>query len=372
MTLARKTLTSEEAAAYTASLERRARTLGVELEHWVLGPGKQNDIRLGKGPRHAIVAFAQEAAERGATYGQVLGMTVYQGDGSRYKIRTPDLAGFVCANGYCTIAPPAQGGSLPKGSTAVQSTSGPGQEPKPCPPLPKDRIAIEIHTADIPLAQVAKVACAPCVSVRDMLSHAYRCPNFDGICTTMRWEPAQGHIPRGFLGATGSPSEVELVLVFAEPGDPSPGDHATMDEAIQHAYWAFREGQGLFHRNARKLFQLCWPDLSFDEQLRKVWMTESVLCSAMVTTGPVPKAVEQECGSRFLRRQLALFPNAMVVALGSKAQHRLDRIGVSHHKAHAIAPPGCNQQAAYPSWVKVAEALRARRGEAEHLHAMGG
>ena len=102
----RKTLTSEEAAAYTRALERRAEGLGIELGKWVLGVGKANDIRQGKGPRHAIVTCAQEWAARGATYGNVLGLSVIQGDGNKYKIRTHDLAGFVCANGYCTIAPP--------------------------------------------------------------------------------------------------------------------------------------------------------------------------------------------------------------------------------------------------------------------------
>jgi hypothetical protein len=36
----------------------------------------------------------------------------------------------------------------------------------------------------------------------------------------MRWLPGTGHVPRGFFGATGEVSEVELVLVTPEPGDP--------------------------------------------------------------------------------------------------------------------------------------------------------
>ena len=102
----RKTLTSEETDAYTRDLERQAKAVGVELNHWVLGVGKANDIRMGKGPRHAIVTCAQEMAAKRATYGSVLGLSVIQGDGQKYKIRIQDLAGFVCANGYCTITPP--------------------------------------------------------------------------------------------------------------------------------------------------------------------------------------------------------------------------------------------------------------------------
>lgn len=106
MNLTRKTLTREEAAEYTRSLECQAEAIGIELDRWILAVGKPNDIRIGKGPRFSIVACAQENAAMGATYGSVLGLTVIQGDGRKYKIRTHDLAGFVCANGYCTITPP--------------------------------------------------------------------------------------------------------------------------------------------------------------------------------------------------------------------------------------------------------------------------
>lgn len=353
----RRTLTSEEAAAYTATLERRANALGVDLDQWVLAPAKANDIRPGKGPRHAIVTFAQDRAEHGASYGSVLGMTVIQGDGTRYKIRTNDLAGFVCANGYCTIAPPGSGAALPvKSQQGAPVASKPVIHAKPetqARPLPRPHeIAPRVEPG---------IGFTPFPALKEVLASAYRCPCFDGVCTTMRWDPAKGHIPRGFLGATGKPSDVELVLVFAEPGDPQPGDHTTIEEALRHAHGAFESGTGLFHKNARKLFHLCWPDLPFEEQLKKVWLTESVLCSALVTTGPVPKPIERECGERFLRRQLALMPNALVVALGGKAQERLERLGVTHVKAHAIAPPGCNQAAAFPSWVQVAEAVAARR-----------
>ena len=105
--MARMTMTSAEAAEYTTSLERRATKIGIPLEKWILKPGKANDTRQGSGPRHAIVSCAQEWASKGATYGLVLGMTVKQGDGRSYKNKTCDLAGFVCANGYCMIAPPA-------------------------------------------------------------------------------------------------------------------------------------------------------------------------------------------------------------------------------------------------------------------------
>jgi len=178
----------------------------------------------------------------------------------------------------------------------------------------------------------------------------------------MRWDPRKGHIPRGFIGATGDLNAVEVVFVVAEPGDPEPGDHETMDEAIEHAYKSFRSGNGVFHQKARILFDLCWPSVPFDLQLQKFWLTESVLCSAIHSTAKVPIEIERSCADRYLRRQLELFPKALIVALGSKSGNRLRRIGViDFESAHAFGKPGCYQTAAYPSWVRIGNILQQRR-----------
>ena len=58
-----------------------------------------------------------------------------------------------------------------------------------------------------------------------ILAKAYspRCRHFEshgGQCPESRWSPECGHIPRGFLGATGTLEDVRVVMVLAEPGDP--------------------------------------------------------------------------------------------------------------------------------------------------------
>lgn len=201
----------------------------------------------------------------------------------------------------------------------------------------------------------------PTKELLNIFAGAYPCPNFSGVCQHMRWDPPKGHIPRGFLGAAGKLSEVEMVLVFAEPGNPQPGDHLTMAEALNHAYKSFKMGNGVFHQKARLFFDLCWPGLSFDQQMKKVWLTESVLCSAERSTGSVPVEIERECGVRYLQKQISMFPNALVVALGGKAQRRLSKIGVQNfEKAHAFGLPGCYQAEALPSWIRVAKLIRMR------------
>lgn len=162
-------------------------------------------------------------------------------------------------------------------------------------------------------------------------------------------------MPRGFLGAAGTLKEIQLVLVFAEPGDPHEEEtHEGLTSAYQYATYGFETGKDLFHRNVRAILDSCWPGLSFHEQMKKVWMTESVLCSAPKECGSVKAAVTRECGKRYLIGQLELLPHALVVALGGKAQSRLRAIGVKNFlPAAAVAPPGCNFAGARESWERI-------------------
>ncbi len=201
-----------------------------------------------------------------------------------------------------------------------------------------------------------------------LLLQAYLpCGGFTAACSTMRWDPPLGHVPRGFCGATGDLREVELVLVCAEPGDPhlreshpgtSPAEY--FESSYAYAYRCFRDETDLFHRNIRHILDFCFPKLPFDEQLRRVWITDSVKCSARREGGSVPASVAHDCRSRFLERELALFPAAVVVALGKKAATRLkgrhDLICVA-----AAAPPYGATKAARATWPRIADALRARR-----------
>lgn len=74
-------------------------------------------------------------------------------------------------------------------------------------------------------------------SLVELLAPAYApCAGFSDKCREMRWNPAEGHVPRGFVGAAGSPEEIELVLVCAEPGDPHQGEtHGGLTSAYQYA-----------------------------------------------------------------------------------------------------------------------------------------
>jgi len=197
--------------------------------------------------------------------------------------------------------------------------------------------------------------------VAAVLKPAYApCPAFAGPCYDMRWEPSAGHVPRGFRGAAGTLGEIELVLVYAEPGDPHAGEtHEGLLSAYDYSTQSFILGTDLFHRNVRSILDSCWPGIPLTEQLRRVWMTESVLCSAPKEGGPVRREVSNECGKRYLLKQLDLLPNALVVALGNKARDRLHAIGFTTFMAvKSVAPPGCNFRGARESWAEIAVNLR--------------
>lgn len=206
-------------------------------------------------------------------------------------------------------------------------------------------------------------------SLVEVLLPAYHpCPGFSGACGEMRWDPANGHVPRGFAGALGRLEDVSLVLVTAEPGDPYPGEAyppSTADKVLKaaeaHVRAVLANGTDLYHRNLRYILDGCFPSLPFREQMKRTWITDAVLCSATKEGGSVSAICERECRKRYLEKQLELLPDALVVALGGKARTRLrDWPGVI--SAYSVAPPGAKFKRARPSWDAVIAEYHARFG----------
>ncbi|KAB0496754.1 hypothetical protein EIY72_11315 [Pseudomonas vancouverensis] len=121
-----------------------------------------------------------------------------------------------------------------------------------------------------------------------------------------------------------------------------------------------KHGTDLIHRNVRTILDLCFPDEPFDDQLRKTWMTESLLCSAPEEGKSVKSTAWRACSSCYLKPQLDLLSKAFIVALGLKAQQRLRSVGLTFFAAGAASPPGCNLPSTRDSWLKAAMALRTR------------
>ena len=209
---------------------------------------------------------------------------------------------------------------------------------------------------------------SPLKELADILLPAYDpCPGFASTCRDIaKWDPRRGHVPRGFVGATSTLAEVEVVMLFAEPGDPygrdpfSPAQskQSLLGQASRYTFDHHRDGTDLFHRNLRLLLDLIFPSLQFEEQMKRAWLTETYLCSAPQETGNVPAKAERGCGDRYLARQLTLFDGVPVIALGGKAEKRARRYAPNLIKAYSIAPPGCNHKPARPSWENAAAQAR--------------
>ena len=213
---------------------------------------------------------------------------------------------------------------------------------------------------------------APIPDLRRILSSAYLpCSCFKAPCATMRFMPVAGHVPRGFTGAFGTRQDVELILVLAEPGDPASSAESYSPDAVRHVSFigklsrlvqtALAQRISPFHKNLRIILDGFWPGLTLEQQLRKTWITESVLCSAEQSGGKVSPAIERACGETYLKKQIRLFPSATLVALGGKANLRLQRCGIAPHiVAHAPGRPGGSKPAARKSWTEAASRFHQR------------
>lgn len=211
----------------------------------------------------------------------------------------------------------------------------------------------------------------PCQELREVLIKALApCPNVRGTCqNNVRWKPEEGHIPRGICGACGSLDDVELVLIVAEPGDPHDGERYPLEASPEeylaklhaHAWDCFEHGRDQFHRNIRSILDACFPNEGFETQMRKTWITESVLCSARKEGDSVPMVVSRTCVNAYLDAQLQLLAGRTVALLGGKAQKRARYLVRAALRGASVAPPGCNFLQAKESWKIIAINVKKRR-----------
>ena len=163
-------------------------------------------------------------------------------------------------------------------------------------------------------------------------------PFCGGRCPESQWNPANGHVPRGYLGATGELDEVELVIVLAEPGDPKrtekyvddlpPSDMVRRVVDFVHGTYVDRDKpvHGTVQRVIRWFLDHRFCGMNFEQQLRRVWITQARLCSR--SPGSYTPAFYQLCGDACLAAQLRLLPNVPVIAFGNKADEALRRLNV--------------------------------------------
>ena len=187
----------------------------------------------------------------------------------------------------------------------------------------------------------------PSPELREILMSSYNpCPGFQGACKGIAtWNPEQGRVPRGFVGALGSLDEVQVIILVAEPGDPHSEESyvfndALMTQASKYAFKVYQTGRDRYHKNLKLLLDLIFPEVRLEDQLKKAWITGTYLCSAQKEGGRVPRQAERGCAERFLMKQLELLEGRPIVALGRKAQKRIGRYipALRPHIIEAVHP----------------------------------
>jgi hypothetical protein len=75
------------------------------------------------------------------------------------------------------------------------------------------------------------------------------------------------------------------------------------------------------------------------------------------TTKSIPRPVLDYWRVKYAYRLFGLFPNAVVLAAGGKAQERLRRLGIDFVGCGAVTKPGCNFKKVKDSWSRAGKTI---------------
>ena len=76
------------------------------------------------------------------------------------------------------------------------------------------------------------------------------------------------------------------------------------------------------------------------------------------TTKAISKPVLDYWRQHYAHRLFGLFPHAVVLAAGGKAQERLRRLGIDFIGCGAVTKPGCNFKKVKESWPVAGKAIK--------------
>lgn len=202
-------------------------------------------------------------------------------------------------------------------------------------------------------------------ALRDSMA---RDAQLESLCDkyALPWDFAAGYEPRWYNGP--APSEVQVLLVMAEPGPITETEAQSLGVAINHEDWIGEyDLSNLEHYWRAHLLTFCthiWPQSTQDHMCRHLGGT----CSFWMSLPPgsatesVPAELVNYFSATYLKKLLALFPNATIVASGGKARDRLKKLNIDFDYCWAFTRPGCNQKKAKESWRVAGEKIRKRLG----------
>jgi hypothetical protein len=178
---------------------------------------------------------------------------------------------------------------------------------------------------------------------------------FKELCLShgLLWEDV-GNEPRGYNGP--SPEDVQVLYVSAEPGPVTPTERLNLIPAITNAPWLSGFDLSLqehyWRKNLEVICESIWPTDTVENMDKHLGGMQSFWISLHegATTNAIPKPVLDYWRQHYAHRLFGLFPHAVVLAAGLKAQKRLDQLNIKYISCGAVTRPGCNFKTVKDSW----------------------
>jgi len=187
---------------------------------------------------------------------------------------------------------------------------------------------------------------------------------FKELCLShnLLWEDV-GNEPRGYHGP--APEAVQVLYVSAEPGPVTATERLNLMPAITTGPWIDGHNLSLnehyWRKNLVKICSYIWPEKTVEHMDRHLGGMQSFWVSLPegATTKSIPKPVLEFWRLKYAHKLFGLFPHAVVLAAGGKAQERLRRLGVDFIGCGAVTKPGCNFKKVKESWPRAGKEISA-------------
>lgn len=178
------------------------------------------------------------------------------------------------------------------------------------------------------------------------------------------WDFAAGYEPRGYNGPP--PEQTRLLVLLAEPGAITPTEAHNLLPTISYRRWVepynLRLQEHYWRANLRELCRYIWPENTEDSMYAHLGKSCTFWMSLPpgAQTSQVPREPLRYFLQTYLKQFLALFPNAIILAAGGKAQTRLRSVHAEFEGCSAFTRPESNKPSARESWRRAGQAIASR------------
>jgi hypothetical protein len=185
---------------------------------------------------------------------------------------------------------------------------------------------------------------------------------FKQLCLShgLLWEDV-GNEPRGYNGPP--PEDVQVLYVSAEPGPVTPTERLNLIPAITNAPWLdgfdLNLQEHYWRKNLEVICESIWPTDTVANMDTHLGGMQSFWVSLPegATTKAIPRPALDYWRQHYAHRLFGLFPDAVVLAAGLKAQKRLKRLEIDFIGCGAVTKPGCNFKKVKESWPVAGKAI---------------